>query len=118
MTMRRIATLFLCTAGVVFGQASDAVSVKMAPPEPTGMTRVEGGIGEKDSSQVAYRNISITNLLGRAYGPHASWQIVGPDWLDTQRYDVLAKIPEGTTKEAFQQMLQHLLEERFAMKLH
>ncbi len=67
---------------------------------------------------MTYRNISITNLLGRAFGPHASWQIVGPDWLDSQRYDVMTKIPAGTTKEQFAVMLQDLLTERFGMKLH
>ena len=116
--MRRIAILFLCAVGLLAGQMFDAASVKMAPPEPTGMTRVDGGVGEKDSSQVIYRNISITNLLGRAYGPHASWQIAGPDWLDSQRYDVMAKIPVGTTKDQFAAMLQNLLAERFGMKLH
>jgi Protein of unknown function (DUF3738) len=33
--------------------------------------------------------------------------------IDTEEYDIVAKMPPGTTKEQFQQMLQNLLEERF-----
>jgi uncharacterized protein (TIGR03435 family) len=84
------------------------------------MTRVQGGVDSKDPTQVTYRNISIINLLGRAYGAHNSWQIVGPNWLDSVdvRFDVLAKIPPGTTKEQFAVMMQNLLADRFGLKLH
>ena len=123
--MRRITLLLLLTAALVLAQADDAAivfevaSVKPAPPDNgTGMTTVQGGIDSKDPGQVTYRNISIMNLLGRAYGPHNSWQIVGPNWLDADRFDVIAKIPAGTTKEQFQIMLRNLLAERFGLKLH
>ena len=123
--MRRITILLLLAAAFVLAQAEDpaivfeVASVKPAPPDNgTGMTTVQGGIDSKDPSQVTYRNISIMNLLGRAYGPHASWQIVGPNWLDLERFDVIAKIPAGTTKEQFQVMMRNLLAERFGLKLH
>jgi uncharacterized protein (TIGR03435 family) len=123
--MRRIAILFMLAATFVLAQADDpaivfeVASVKPAPPgDGLGMTTVQGGIDSKDTSQVTYRNISIMNLLGRAYGPHNSWQIVGPNWLDGDRFDVIAKIPAGTTKERFQVMLRNLLTERFGLKLH
>jgi uncharacterized protein (TIGR03435 family) len=81
---------------------------------------VQSGIDSDDPTQVTYRNVSFANLLTRGYGPHARWQIVGPDWLDKVdvRYDVLAKIPPGTTKEQFAVMMQNLLTERFGLKLH
>lgn len=122
---QRVTILLLLTAAFVLAQADDpaivfeVASVKPAPPDNgTGMTTVQGGIDTKDPSQVTYRNISITNLLGRAYGPHNSWQIVGPNWLDAARFDVIAKIPAGTTKEQFQVMMRNLLAERFGLKLH
>jgi uncharacterized protein (TIGR03435 family) len=122
----RLTFLLLISAVATLAQPAEpklrfeAISIRLAPPDPTGMTRVQGGIDSKDPTQVTYRNISITNLLGRAYGRHARWQIVGPDWLDgvDVRFDLLAKIPPGTTKEQFAVMMQNLLTERFGLKLH
>lgn len=98
----------------------EVISIKPSAPDPTGMTRVQGGVDSKDPTQVTYRNISIMNLLGRAYGPHHTWQIAGPNWLDSVdvRFDVQAKIPPGTTKEQFAVMIQNLLADRFGLKLH
>jgi uncharacterized protein (TIGR03435 family) len=45
-------------------------------------------------------------------------QISGPDWIATQRFDIVAKLPEGATKDQTNEMLQSLLEERFKMTLH
>lgn len=56
-------------------------------------------------------------LLKRAYnlGPD---QIFGPNWLDTQRYDIVGLLPAGADAEALRLMLQDLLAERFQMTLH
>lgn len=43
------------------------------------------------------------------------YQIVGPAWLDTEHYDIIAKPPAGAAKEQIPAMLQNLLEERFQM---
>jgi uncharacterized protein (TIGR03435 family) len=122
----RLTLLFVFSAVAAQAQMAgpatrfEAISIRPAAPDPTGMTRVQGGIDSKDPGQVTYRNISVVNLLTRAYGPHASRQIVGPNWLDSVdvRFDVLAKIPPGTTKEQFAVMMQNLLAERFGLKLH
>ncbi len=44
-------------------------------------------------------------------------QISGPGWIDSEKYDLAANIPPGTTKEQFQKMLQNLLTERFQLVL-
>jgi uncharacterized protein (TIGR03435 family) len=56
-------------------------------------------------------------LLKRAYNLGLR-QIFGPEWLDTQRYDIEAELPAGSDKEALRVMLQNLLAERFQMTLH
>jgi uncharacterized protein (TIGR03435 family) len=43
------------------------------------------------------------------------YQIVGPAWLDTEHYDIIAKPPAGAAKEQIPAMLQNLLVERFQM---
>jgi uncharacterized protein (TIGR03435 family) len=45
-------------------------------------------------------------------------QVVGPNWLTTERYSITAKLPPKTTREECRLMLQSLLNERFQMRLH
>jgi uncharacterized protein (TIGR03435 family) len=47
-----------------------------------------------------------------------TYQVVGPAWMDTERYDVVVKVPAGTTKDQVNTMWQNLLAERFAVKIH
>ena len=47
-----------------------------------------------------------------------SQQLVAPDWMNDQRFDITAKIAEGATREQFHQMLQNTLVERFDLKFH
>ena len=74
------------------------------------------GIVEITSSRASYRDITLKSLLMRAYNLEP-FQVKGPVWLDSQRYDVLAVIPEGTPRDQVFVMLQHLLAERFGLKL-
>jgi uncharacterized protein (TIGR03435 family) len=47
-----------------------------------------------------------------------TFQVSGPAWLDTERYDIAVKLPASTTKEEVNVMWQNLLTERFSAKLH
>jgi uncharacterized protein (TIGR03435 family) len=42
----------------------------------------------------------------------------GPGWLDTDRYDILAKSEDNATAQSAAPMLQTLLEQRFKVKVH
>jgi uncharacterized protein (TIGR03435 family) len=46
------------------------------------------------------------------------YQVSGPKWLGTERYDILAKVPADATKEQVNKMWQNLLAERFGVRLH
>ena len=70
-----------------------------------------------DAGRVNYTNVSLKNVLMRAYDVR-SYQITGPSWLDTERYDIVAKVPDGVPKEQIPAMLQTLLAERFQMTIH
>jgi uncharacterized protein (TIGR03435 family) len=55
-------------------------------------------------------------LVGTGLGARLTEVMGGPGWLDTERYDVLAK-SDGTAQSAAP-MLQTLLVERFKLKVH
>jgi uncharacterized protein (TIGR03435 family) len=46
------------------------------------------------------------------------YQLSGPDWIEGERFDVSAKVPEGATKDQFRLMLQNLLGDRFKLVVH
>jgi uncharacterized protein (TIGR03435 family) len=104
----------------LFGQtaatppAFEVASIKPAPPQTGGrmMTRTGG-----DAGRVDYANVNLKQVLMRAYDVK-TYQITGPAWLDTERYDIVAKVPEGVPKEQIPAMLQNLLAERFQMTIH
>jgi len=66
---------------------------------------------------IRYGSFTLRLLLMRAYEV-ASYQIVGPSWLDAEYYDVEAIAPKGSTRSQMLTMFQNLLVERFQMKLH
>jgi uncharacterized protein (TIGR03435 family) len=119
------AGLIVSTSCAAFGQGAaesptfEVASVKPSEPQPSGMMRVRmsGGPGTPDPGQLTYTNVPLKNVLATAYAVN-NYQISGPNWLDSERFDIVAKISQGATKEQFQQMLQNLLAERFKLKLH
>ncbi len=97
----------------------EVASVKPAAPITGNFIRVgmRGGPGTPDPGQITYTNVTVKNVLMNAYGVKG-FQISGPGWLDSERYDIVAKLPRGATKAQFMVMLQNLLAERFKLTLH
>jgi uncharacterized protein (TIGR03435 family) len=64
------------------------------------------------------RNATMVDLIGTAWGVGHEKVVGGPSWLDSDRFDVIAKGPAGTTPESLRLMLQTLLAERFMLAVH
>jgi uncharacterized protein (TIGR03435 family) len=45
-------------------------------------------------------------------------QIISPDWLASERFDIAGKLPDGGVQGDVPEMLQSLLADRFGMKFH
>lgn len=67
-----------------------------------------------DPSIVSFRNTSFKSLLIRAFRLR-NYQIEGPGWIGSERYDVVAKLPEGAPRNQVPAMLQDLLAARFRL---
>lgn len=76
-----------------------------------------GGPGTADPGRLVCNGTPVKMLLVKAYGVK-NYQVIGPNWLDSERYDITAKVPEGTTAEQFNLMLQKLIADRFQMTTH
>jgi len=63
------------------------------------------------------RNVSLTSCIKWAYRLNA-FQISGPDWLGSAKFDIVAKVAAPATEDQLRLMLQTLLAERFGLAFH
>jgi uncharacterized protein (TIGR03435 family) len=129
MTRQLRVTALALLAGAIWAQTPDpsltfeVATVKAAPPPNMGdgkrMIRVgaQGGPGTNDPGQISYSFVSMRNLLMQAFNLRG-YQIQGPSWLDSERFDIVAKVAAGATKDDVRVMLQNLLKERFQLASH
>ncbi len=68
-------------------------------------------------SRLEIRTISLYDLIVRAYRIK-QYQLLGPDWPTTQKFDIAAKMPDDVSREQIPEMLQSLLADRFGLSIH
>ncbi len=64
------------------------------------------------------RKATMVDLVSLAYGVEAEKVLGGPSWLETDRFDVIAKAPPATAPDTVTLMLQALLADRFKLVIH
>jgi uncharacterized protein (TIGR03435 family) len=118
-----IAALVLLAASTAFAQtpAFEVAVIKQAS-QANLMSATQAGqrphVGiTVDKNRVDIGFQSLSDILAFAYAI-APFQLVGPDYLKTEHFDILAKLPAGATEEQVPEMLQSLLAERFGLKMH
>ena len=70
-----------------------------------------------EGGRAQYTYMALRELIALAYNLKP-YQVSGPDWLATTRFDINAKMPEGAPKDDAPAMLQTLLKERFKLTAH
>jgi uncharacterized protein (TIGR03435 family) len=78
-----------------------------------------GGIRPLPTGRFTAINVTLRDLILRAYDLHESQLIGGPAWINSERFDVVANTevppPDGTRDVML--MLRGLLDQRFALRL-
>ena len=104
--------------------AFEVATIKPSPPmDPAKLVAAMQAGGKMpvgasvDSHRAEYLYLDLKTLLTYAYGAKP-YQITGPDWMSTARFDIVAKMPDGAKKEDAPKMLQTLLEDRFKLTTH
>jgi uncharacterized protein (TIGR03435 family) len=64
------------------------------------------------------RGAPMRDLVGLAWNVNPGFVRGGPIWLESDRFDIYAKTPPGTTRDTARPMLRHLLEDRFHLVAH
>lgn len=123
MTLFLTAALFTAFAAA---QTFEVATIKPAAPDrfranldpaAEAMIRFQGGPGTSTPTRLTYSGVTLQMMLARAYGVTRE-QVSGPDWIDADRFDVAAVVPEDANAAQLQTMLQNLLTERFRLSLH
>lgn len=122
--MRKIITLLAWTAIAALAQTGpsfDVASIKPSAPLDMGKmaAAVQNGqmprIGPHiDGARAEYIYMSLKDLIVMAYKVKP-FQVVGPAWMATQRFDIAATVPEGASSDDVPKMLQALLADRFKL---
>src|SRR3954470_23853955 len=121
MTTKVIAAALLCWLAPAQTPKPEFEVASVKPATPLGpigqRADRKGGPGTPDPGLYSCRNCPINWVLDEAYDLKP-YEFQGPDWLTTTRFDFEARIPPGTTKAVFLQMLQNLLVDRFKLAVH
>jgi uncharacterized protein (TIGR03435 family) len=117
------AILLLLLPALSFGQTPLSFEVaSIKPAEPLNPAAIAAGkiprLGmQVDGARVDIGFLSLGDLISTAF-KLKPYQVIGPEWMRQQRFDISAKLPDGATKEQVPEMLQALLQERFGLKAH
>ena len=129
-----LACLTLCCA--VQAQQFEVADIrpnKSADPQageflPSGQIALRGvtmktliGIAWKESRvlpELSAMSLGLAPTVGQFNYVLGEYLKGGPPWLDSDRFDVLAKAPAGTPNDTLRLMMQKLLEDRFHVVVH
>ena len=110
------------------GAGGDLEAQSSAPPQPrfevVSVKRNTGGgvgsmMGIQPGGRFSARNLAVRQVILPAFGLQPFQLTGGPDWQQSERYDIDAKAPDGAvvTGDAINIMLQAMLADRFKLKV-
>lgn len=103
--------------GPLWAQSRDSFEVVSIKPNKTG---APGSETDTTPGRVSVLNATPMSLLLRAFGV-SRFEIVGaPDWVLTERYDMVATVPEGRVlnDQDRQTFFEKMLAERWQLRYH
>jgi uncharacterized protein (TIGR03435 family) len=137
MTNRTIAKLSVAQKAVLAGVGAVVVVAPIfaqsVPSQPAGPLRFEvasikRNTGDAQKAFVVQRfvpgggfdglNVTLGSVIRLAYGLQDFQMVGAPKWVDSDRFDIQVKGPQGATQSEVPRRLQSLLAERFALKAH
>src|ERR1700683_2978598 len=107
-------------SAAIFGQGAatpptfEIADVHVSPHTLT--PNLRGGVLR--AGRYELRQATMVDLIRTAYGVDADKVLSGPSWLESDRFDVIAKAPPSANAETVKLMLQALLAERFKLVVH
>jgi uncharacterized protein (TIGR03435 family) len=113
--------MYLCILTAAFASLALCQEFEVVSVRPNKSTSYNSSF-TNDQGRLAATNISLRGLIWRAYGLQ-DYQVEGPDWVNSERFDISATVPEALPKgetfaAAFEMMMQKMLADRFKLVVH
>jgi len=138
MTNRAIANLSVAQKVVLAGVGAIVIVAPIfaqSVPRPSAgealrfeVTSIKRNTGDAQKAYVLQRflpgggfegfNVTLGSVIRLAYGLQDFQMVGGPKWVDTERFDIQMRAPQGAAENEAPRRLQSLLAERFALKAH
>jgi uncharacterized protein (TIGR03435 family) len=116
--------LLAFSGATVFGQTDntsgsfEVASIKPTPLDASiAMSGCYGGPNSDDPGRIRCEYTTLRMLLQKAYGVKSN-QVLGPTWLDSAHFNIVAKLPQATTSDQIPAMFRALLADRFQLTMH
>src|SRR5438093_6925060 len=113
-TLAQISLAIIFT-GWAFGQSAEtlpsfeAADVHVSPKSSNTQT----GGGFLRGGRYQFRNATMVDLISSAYGVDPEKVLGGPSWLESDRFDIIAKARAAASNDTAKLMLRALLADRF-----
>jgi uncharacterized protein (TIGR03435 family) len=106
-------------APLMFEAASVHTAARQAPRRGIAAGgEIEGGPGTDDPERISYEWCPMSTIIQNLFGVNFDRILNRPDWLGMDRFDIVAKVPPGATKDKVNEMMVNLLKERFHFAYH
>src|SRR6185369_147896 len=120
--LRRVAVFQYCMrlgiGVIVLAAAVSAQQFEVASVRPVSGDIDTMNVGVRiDGAMVVCKSLAMRDYLRMAFQVK-EYQIAGPEWMGSTRYDINAKIPDGASRSELPAMLQALFADRFQLKTH
>jgi uncharacterized protein (TIGR03435 family) len=114
--IRAITSLVICISAL-YGQAAVGPQFEVASIKPSSADPRSSGINTGNGRLTA-SNVTLKRCIMGAYAVGPNQVLGGPDWLDSDRFEIAAKAEQPVGDHLLMTILQTLLAERFKLVLH
>jgi uncharacterized protein (TIGR03435 family) len=114
-----VALLGPVAAGMIYAQSgpTEFAAASIRPGEQPGPARKISFGMRVDPQRLTAENMSLKDLITRAYGLRP-YQVVGPDWMTTERFNVTGTTTAPVAQDKITELLQPFLVRQFGIKMH
>jgi uncharacterized protein (TIGR03435 family) len=111
--------ILLLGSSALFAQAQTApLSFEVAAVTANKSGELRMSVDLQPGGKLSMHNVPMKVLIMFAYHLRPDALSGGPAWIESDRYDVVAKAPEKAPQDDIRRMLQTLLAERFKLAVH
>src|SRR5262245_21160186 len=111
-----LSMVFLC--GALLGQTEEPLRFEAASIKPSLDPSSGNSGGKSGNGRLTMSNVTLKRCIMGAFALGPNLIAGGPAWLDSDRFDIVAKAEGHAGDAELMKMLQTLLAERFQLRFH